>query len=65
VPSSTTACVHPQEVLGFVAAPSVLVITSLPNITNRKSYVANMDYTRIPYIKETPPIRMITKWRAK
>jgi hypothetical protein len=47
VPSSTTACVHPQEALGFIAAPSVLVITSLPNITNRKSYVAHMDYTRI------------------
>jgi hypothetical protein len=29
---------HPQEALGFVAAPSVLVITPLPDVTNKKSH---------------------------
>jgi hypothetical protein len=43
VPSSTTMCVHSQEALGFVAAPSVLVITPLPAVTNKKSHAVQMD----------------------
>jgi hypothetical protein len=34
---------HPQEALGFVAAPSVLVITPLPDVTNKKSHTVQMD----------------------
>jgi hypothetical protein len=34
---------HPHEALGFVAAPSVLVITPLPNITNKKSHATQID----------------------
>jgi hypothetical protein len=28
---------HPQEALGFIAVPSVLVITPLPDVINKKS----------------------------
>ena len=34
---------HPQEALGFVAAPSVLIIIALPDITNKKSHVIQID----------------------
>jgi hypothetical protein len=41
---ATQPCVdHPQEALGFVAAPSVLVITPLPDVTNKKSHAAQID----------------------
>jgi hypothetical protein len=43
VPSSTTMCAHPQKALGFVTAPSVLVIAPLPDITNKKSRATLMD----------------------
>jgi hypothetical protein len=36
-------CVHSQEALGFVAAPSVLVITPLPDVTNKKSHAVQID----------------------
>jgi hypothetical protein len=42
--SDTNACQvaqpcvdHPQEALGFVVAPSILVITPLSDVTNKKS----------------------------
>jgi hypothetical protein len=35
--------VHSHEALGFVVAPSVLVITLLPDVTNKKSHVTQMD----------------------
>jgi hypothetical protein len=34
---------HPLEALGFVAAPSALVITPLPDATNKKSYAPPLD----------------------
>jgi hypothetical protein len=43
VPSSTTVCAHTQKALGFVVASSSLVITPLPDVTNKKSRVAQMD----------------------
>ena len=30
---------HPHDALGFVAAPSILVIMPLPYVTNKKSHV--------------------------
>jgi hypothetical protein len=36
-------CVHSQEALGFVAAPLVLVITPLLDVTNKKSHAVQMD----------------------
>jgi hypothetical protein len=36
-------CAHPQKALGFVAAPPVLVITPLPDITNKKYHMAQID----------------------
>jgi hypothetical protein len=43
VPSSATMCVHSQESLGFVTAPSVLVITPLLDVTNKKSHTTPID----------------------
>jgi hypothetical protein len=38
------SCVdHPREALGFVAAPSTLVITPLSYIPNKKSHAAQID----------------------
>jgi hypothetical protein len=43
---------HPQEALGFVMAPSVLVITPLPDITNNKSHATQMDWARMTIYKK-------------
>jgi hypothetical protein len=49
---ATQPCVdHPQEALGFVAAPSVLVITPLPDVTNKKSHAAQIDWVRMAIYK--------------
>jgi hypothetical protein len=53
-------CMHPQEALDFVAAPSVLVTTPLPDVTNRKSRATQLDWSRVTIYKETPPVRIIT-----
>jgi hypothetical protein len=34
---------HPPEALGFIVAPSALVITPLPDVTNKKSYATPID----------------------
>jgi hypothetical protein len=60
VPSSTTVCAHTQEAPGFVATPSVLVITPLPNITNKKSHATPIDWARVTIYKETLPVKMVT-----
>jgi hypothetical protein len=52
VPSSATMCVHPQEALGFIAVPLVLVITPLPDVTNKNSCVTLMDWARVTIFKE-------------
>jgi hypothetical protein len=36
-------CMHPQEALGFIAVSSILVITPLPDVTNKKSHTTPMD----------------------
>jgi hypothetical protein len=36
-------CVHSQEALGLIAAPLVLVITPLLDVTNKKSRATQMD----------------------
>jgi hypothetical protein len=52
VPSSATMCMHPQEALDFVAAPSVLVTTPLLDITNKKSHTTQIDWSRVIIYKE-------------
>jgi hypothetical protein len=42
---------HPQEALGFIAVPSVLVITPLPDVTNKKSCATPMDWARVTIYK--------------
>jgi hypothetical protein len=34
---------HPPEALGFVVAPSALVITPLPDVTNKNSHASQPD----------------------
>jgi hypothetical protein len=53
-------CVHSQEALGFVAAPSVLVTTSLSDVTNKKSRATPMDWARVTIYKETLPVKTVT-----
>jgi hypothetical protein len=50
----------PQEALGFVAAPSVLVTTPLPDVTNKKPHATPMDWARVTIYKETLPVKMVT-----
>jgi hypothetical protein len=38
---------HPPEALGFIVAPSALVITPLPDVTNKKSYATPIDWARV------------------
>ena len=45
-------CVHSQEALGLVTAPLVLVITPLPDVTNKKSRATPMDWARVTIYKE-------------
>ena len=52
MPSSATMCVHPQEALGFSAVSPILVITSLPDITNKKSHTTKIDWSRVIIYKE-------------
>jgi hypothetical protein len=40
-------CAHPQKALGFVTAPPVLVITPLPDVSNKKSRATQMDWARM------------------
>ena len=53
-------CVHSHEALGFVAAPSILVITPLPDVTNKKSHTTQMNCARATIYKDTLPVRIIT-----
>jgi hypothetical protein len=41
-----------QEALGFVAAPSVLVITPVSDITNNKSRTTQIDLARVIIYKD-------------
>jgi hypothetical protein len=45
-------CAHTQKALGFVTTPLVLVITPLPEVTNKKSRVTLMDWARVTIYKE-------------
>jgi hypothetical protein len=40
-------CVYPQEALCFGAASSILVITPIPDITNKKSHTTQIDWSRM------------------
>jgi hypothetical protein len=42
---------HPQEALGFVAASSILGITPLPDVTNKKSHASQIDWARMAIYK--------------
>jgi hypothetical protein len=53
-------CVHSQEAIGFVAAPSVLVITPSPDIINEKYRTAQWIEQGGNIQRDTPPIRMVT-----
>jgi hypothetical protein len=60
VPSSATMCVHPPEALGFSAVSPILVITPLPDITNKKSHTTQMNCARVTIYKDTLPVKTIT-----
>jgi hypothetical protein len=45
-------CAHTQKALGFVTAPSILVITPLLDVTNKKSHATPMDWARVTIYKE-------------
>jgi hypothetical protein len=45
-------CVYPQEALGVGAASSILVITPIPDVTNKKSHATQMDWLRVTIYKE-------------
>ena len=51
---------HPPEALGFIVAPSALVITPLPDVTNKKSHTTQLYWSRVTIYKETLPVRMVT-----
>ena len=53
-------CAHTQKALGFVTTSSVLVITPLPDVTNKKSRTTPMDWARVTIYKETLPVKMVT-----
>ena len=42
---------HPQEALVFVAAPSILVITPLLDVTNKKSHMTQIDWAMMTIYK--------------
>jgi hypothetical protein len=42
---------HPQEALGF-GESSILVITPIPDITNKKSHATQMNWARVTIYKE-------------
>jgi hypothetical protein len=45
-------CAHTQKALGFIVASSVLVITPLPDVTNKKSHTTQMNWARVTIYKE-------------
>ena len=51
-------CAHTQKALGFVAASLVLVITPLPDVTNKKSRATPMDWARVTIYKRL----YLSKW---
>jgi hypothetical protein len=53
-------CAHTQKALGFVTAPLVLVITPLPDVSNKKSRATSMDGARVTIYKETLPVKTVT-----
>jgi hypothetical protein len=53
-------CAHTQKAPGFVAASSSLVITPLPDVTNKKSRATSMDGARVTIYKETLPVKIVT-----
>jgi hypothetical protein len=46
------SCAHTQKALGFGATSSVLVITPLPDVTNKKSHATQMNWARVTMYKE-------------
>jgi hypothetical protein len=44
-------CMHPQEALGFGATSSILVITPILDITNKKSHTTQIDWSRMTIYK--------------
>jgi hypothetical protein len=45
-------CMHPQEALGFIAVSSILVITPIPDIINKKSQTTQIDWSMMTIYKE-------------
>jgi hypothetical protein len=52
-------CAHTQKALGFVAVSSILVITPILDITNKKSRATPMDWARVTIYKE---ILHLSEW---
>jgi hypothetical protein len=44
-------CVYPQEALGFGATSSILVITPIPDITNKESHTTQIEWSRMTRYK--------------
>jgi hypothetical protein len=53
-------CMHPQEALGFGATSSILVITPILDITNKKSHTTQIDWSRVIIYKKTLPVKTVT-----
>jgi hypothetical protein len=53
-------CVYPQEALGFSATSSILVITPIPDITNKESHTTQIDWSRMTRYKRDSPVKMVT-----
>jgi hypothetical protein len=44
-------CMHPQVALDFGAASTILVITPIPDITNKKSHATPIDWSKVTTYK--------------
>jgi hypothetical protein len=53
-------CMQPQEALSFGATSSILVITPILDITNKKSHTTQMNCARVTIYKDTLPVKTIT-----
>jgi hypothetical protein len=53
-------CAHTQKAPGFVAVSSILVITPIPDIINKKSHTTPIDWTRMAIYEKTLPVKTVT-----
>jgi hypothetical protein len=53
-------CAHTQKAPGFVAVSSILVITPIPDVINKKSHTTQMNCARVTIYKNTLPVKKVT-----